>query len=234
MNDIEKRFFKKSAIYFLIAEILCFLAFYIAAFTLPHEVTAYAYYYLVEVVDFALPVFAAFTVYIAYSKLGVGGALIRAIVPSVTTLAYVFPYHAFAYAYEQMVITDVLLYSSIQAAFALVVAYVKIVALAFVMIFASRMRTKKHTLGKISSNPAFDLSIPLNFAIFASTAAMFVYKLAIEIYDTVVYITEYIETYVTSEIVYMVFRYIFLLILLLGVHFAVCKIKNKLANSTEA
>ena len=234
MNETEKSFFKKCAIYILLAELACFLAFYIAAFTIPHEVTAYAYYYIVEVVDFALPIFAAFAIYTVYLRDGIKWALIRTILPALATLAYVFPYHAFAYAYEQMVITDVLIYSSIQAAFAFAIAYLKMIALAFVIVFASRMVSKGHKPAKISSRPVFDLSAPLNLGIFAATAALFVYKLALEIYDTVVYITEYIGTYVTSEIIYMVFRYMFLLLLLLGVHFAVCKTKNRLAESVES
>ena len=234
MNEIEKSFYKKTAIYFSIAEILCFLAFYIAAFTLPHEITAYAYYYVVEIVDFVVPVFAAFVLYLVYERVGAVGALLRSIPLALTTVIYVFPYHAFAYAYEKMLFTDVLIYSSLQAAITLLFDFARILILTFAIILTVKLASRrKRKTDALDGSAPFDFSSPSCLGIFVATALLFIYKLVFEIYDTVVYITEYRGTYLMNEVIYMSFRYLFILALLLGTHYAVCKIKTRLKETIE-
>lgn len=74
----------------------------------------------------------------------------------------------------------------------------------------------------------FALSEPVTVGVFALCFIEFTYKLALEIYNAVSYIIDYAENYRNSEIIYMVFRFIFVLLMLLLTHYISCKIKNLL------
>ena len=75
-----------------------------------------------------------------------------------------------------------------------------------------------------------DLGNPVTAGLFSASAAMFVYKLVSEIIDTVSFINEVDGYYETGEIIYIVFRYFFLLAMLFVSHFAANYAKNKLLN----
>ncbi|MBR2432479.1 MAG: hypothetical protein IKB23_06130, partial [Clostridia bacterium] len=78
-----------------------------------------------------------------------------------------------------------------------------------------------------------DFGSPVTVGIFSASAAMFVYNIISEIVDTVSYIRDVDGFYETGEIIYIVFRYFFILLLLLASHFITTFAKNKLTKSSD-
>ena len=78
------------------------------------------------------------------------------------------------------------------------------------------------------------LKSPVVWLAVVSQIALIVAIFNPEITDTVKYFINYGDSYRLSEIAYITFRYLFLLLLALGAHFLVASIKNKVLKDASS
>ena len=236
MKINEKTLFKRTLILLSALYFLTFLVYHLLIRTIGGAVCAYAFFYFHEIIEFALPVIAALSLFATYTQSGSGRMLLRALPYALATVLFRFPYHAFEYAYEGIEIGGVMLFSALNALLSALVAYLETVVLCLLIrIVTERVAYKRGYSGReaLVAAPAFNLEIPINLGILSASGAMLVYKLVLEIIDTVTYFINYGSSYRIGEIAYMTFRYLFLLALALGVHFTVAVIKNKALRGKE-
>lgn len=238
MNINERSIFKKTVILLAVLNLAAFFIYHLTTYTVGGTVAAFIFYYFHEAVEFCLPLIAALSLYATYLKRGNGAALLRALPYSLTFLLFLFPYNAFTYAYEGIEIGGVMLFASLSALFSTVVIYIETVVLfLLISLVSARLSIKRGRgdgIGALDIAGPFDLDSPINCGILSAAGAMFIYKLVYEVIDTVNYLIDYSGTYLIGEIIYMVFRYIFLLILALGAHALLVLIKNKAQRCKES
>lgn len=236
MKINEKTLFKRTLILLAALYFLTFLIYHLFIRMIGGAVSAYAFFYFHEIIEFALPVIAALSLYATYTVGGSGLMLLRALPYALATVLFRFPYHAFEYAYEGIEIGGVMLFSALNALLSALVAYLETVVLCLLIrIVTERVAYKRGYSGReaLVAAPAFNLEIPINLGILSASGAMLVYKLVLEIIDTVTYFINYGSSYRIGEIAYMTFRYLFLLALALGVHFLTASIKNRVLKAEE-
>lgn len=237
MKINEKTLFKRTLILLAALYFLTFLVYHLLIRMIGGAVCAYAFFYFHEIIEFALPMIAALSLYATYMHRGSGLMLLRALPYSLATVLFRFPYHAFEYAYEGIEIGGVMLFSALNAILSCAVAYLQMIVLyLLIRIVAERMQRKTgeaNGVRIITRSAPFDLDSPINAGILAASGAMLVYKLVLEVIDTVNYFISYGASYRISEIAYMTFRYIFLLALALGAHLLVASIKNRVLKTEE-
>jgi len=132
-----------------------------------------------------------------------------------------------------MLIEDVIFYASLETLFVFALLYLETVILAFIMIAASRifLKRKKIPFSKsaiLSGNDPLDFSTPSVIGVFSGCILFFVYNLVREIIDTVDFIGYAEGIYETTEIIYMVAKYVFILGMLLISHFSAHRLKRNL------
>ena len=227
----EKEVFKKTAILLCAAWLLTFIVYHLMTYTVKGTFGAYFFFYWKEIFEFSLPVLAALSLYFTFVAFGRSRALLRALVYSLAYLLFIFPYYAFVYAYEGYEITGVLVYASINAFFDIIVMYIELIVLyLLISIVTGRAAMKRGIENErlvLKSASPLSLDAPLNLGIIAASSAMFIYKLTLEIIDTVSFFVSVGGSYVPSEIIYIAFRYIFILALLFAAYFIASFIKNR-------
>ena len=232
MKINEKRIFKISLISLAALNLLAFIVYHLTMITFPGSVSAYIFFYFSEIVDFIMPLFIATMLYAAYTVKGQAHALIRAIPYSLTTLLCKFPSYAYDYAYQKIEIDGVMFYSALYSLFDLLVTYLEVTVLFLLIMVVVKIYKNKKEISDTAEifvcTKPLDLEAPINLGIMASCVAMFIYKLVKEIIDNVTFFKRYIDTYSVEDIVYISFRYIYLLALLILSYIAITLIKNKL------
>lgn len=238
MSNSQNNTLKKTVTFLSLINFLAFLVYYVALYVFRHPVTLYIFYYLTELVSSLLPVLAATALFASYVKCGVNKSLLHALYFSMTWIINLFPYYAFEYAYQRLEIGAVLTFATIHTFFMIIVTYIEITVLFLLMIFVTE-KIAKRQVGYFDKSiilkeqrPA-DFGSPVTVGIFSASAAMFVYNIISEIVDTVSYIRDVDGFYETGEIIYIVFRYFFILLLLLASHFISTFAKNKLTKSSD-
>ena len=229
----ENRVVKKALLFLISANILTFLVYYTVFYLISNNAALYVFYYFTEILNTLLPLITATALFTSYAECGLNKCLLHALFYSLCWVPNLFPYYSFEYAYQGIEISAVLTFATIHTLFMVIVMYIEITVLFLLMIFVSEKiaRGKTSAQGesaKVKINPT-DFSNPKTLGIFSACAAMFVYNLVCEIIDTVSYIREVEGIYQTGEIVYILVRYIFILLLLIGCHFATVFAKNKLS-----
>lgn len=206
------------------ANILCFALYYLSAFITSNAAIQYTYFYFAEIAATVLPMVTAAAMLIAYAKRGINKAILYALPCVLTRILYLFPYCAFEYAYEGYEITSTLLFALLETFLTLIAIYIESTVLFLLMIFVTKIIAKAKGFERynfkeaLSEKEFFDFEKPLTAGIFSAACAVFVYNLALEIYDTVNFLISYSGTYRTSEIFYILFRYVFILAMLLISH----------------
>ena len=237
MKTNENTLFKRTFILIAALYFATFLIYHLLIRMIGGVASAYIFFYFNEIVEFTLPLIAAISLFATYVLRGSGAVLLRAIPYSLATILFRFPYHAFEYAYEGIEIGGVMLFSTLSAIFSAVIAYIQTVVLYLLIRIVVERAGRKNRLPSgapiLTAEKPFDLEAPINRGIIAASGAMLVYKLVLEITDTVTYLINYAGSYRVEEIAYMTFRYIFLLALALGAHFLVASIKNRALRSEE-
>ena len=235
MSISENKLVKKTAVFLAFINVLAFFVYYTALYVFRNQVTLYVFYYFNEIVSSLLPILAATSLFITHVKHGVNKSLLHALAYSLTWILNLFPYYAFEYAYQRLDIEAVLTFTTIHTLFMVFVVYIEITVLFLLMIFVTK-KIAKRRYGSFDKNIILEKSSPWDFGnpvtagIFSSSAAMFVYNLVNEIIDTVSYIRDVDGFYETGEIIYIVFRYFFLLAMLFVSHFAANYAKKNLLN----
>lgn len=233
MSISEKRIIKKTALFLSLINLIAFIIYYTAFYVFKNQLTLYVFYYFTELVNTLLPVLAATALFVTYVKCGVNKPLLYALWFSLTWVLNLFPYYAYEYAYQRLNIDAVLVFAALHTFFMVIVIYIEITVLFLLMIFVTEKIAKKK-YGSFDKDIILpqthfsDFGNPVTVGIFSASAAMFVYNLVCEIIDTVSYVRDVWGFYETVEIIYIVFRYFFILILLLSSHFVSVFAKNKL------
>lgn len=218
-----------------ITNIICFVLYYVSSFLNSSAVLIYAYVYFSEIAMIFLPqISAAFTLTV-YAKKGINKALLYAIFCSLCEVFYIFPHRAFEFAYEGYEITSTLILSLFETVLTVTVACIEIIVLLLLIIFVTKIIAKYKGILNFDFNAALSEKEPFNFdkpltaGIFSAACAVFVYSLVIEIIDTVSFLVNYSGTYRIGEILYILFRYVFILGLLIISHIITHYLKHRLS-----
>jgi len=231
---------KKNAFLILIGilsltNIMCFVLYYVSSFLTSSKVLIYVYVYFSEIAMTLLPLISAAFTLTVYAKRGINKALICAIPCSLCTILYTFPYRAFEFAYEGYEITATLLLALFEAVVAITVNCIEIIVLLLLIIFVTKIIAKSKAIPNFVFNAAlcekdpFDFDKPLTSGIFSAACAVFVYSLITEIIDTISFLVNYSGTYRIGEILYILFRYVFILGMLIISHTLTHYAKRRLA-----
>ncbi|MBE6645503.1 MAG: hypothetical protein E7612_09060 [Ruminococcaceae bacterium] len=231
----SKQYIKKGALIFALVNFLTFFVYYFCVYTLSNQFTLYFYFYFSELTEAVLPVAASCVLFVLSAKYNIKKTFLNSLFFSLTWILYFFPYYAFEYAYEMLDIYTVLAFSAIHTVFMTLVIYIEITILYLLMIFLTEKIAKRSGIPYrreeiLKKSNALDFSNPITVGVFSASAAVFVYNLTNEIIDTVSFLLDVEGAYESGEIIYIVFRYLFILALLMLSHFAAMLIKNKLSD----
>lgn len=220
------------------ANILRFLLYYISTYVTESAAMVYISSYFSEITYMLLPLVTVALIITPYAKCGVGKALLCAIPFSLTEILYLFPYRAFELAYSGYEITETILFSVFITLITVILNYIKAALLLFIIIFLTRIfaklqRVKKYSLeSALTDKDPFDFSKPLTKGIFGASLTVFAFAVISEIIDTVSFLYNYSGTYRTTEIIYMLFRYVFILGMLIISHVTAHYVKRKVAQKS--
>lgn len=224
---------------FSLTYILSFLLYYVSTYVSSSAAVYFISSYFGEITGIIISSVTVMLMFVAYCDAGWRRAVIRGTFYSLCTLLYSFPYYTFEHAVEGHEISAVLLFSMLESLLFLVLTFIKYLGLFFLMIFVMRIfGNRKISDGydirsSLYDRCAFDFSSPLSIGIFSSALAVFIYKLAFEIFDTVKFLLNYSESYTAGEILLMLFRYIFILAMLLISQYVAFFVKNIFIKKTE-
>ncbi len=242
MNINAKRVFRKTILTLLLLNLFSFLVYYVTTISLENTVTVYIKSYYAEIADALLPIYASVALYVIYSASGIRSALICAPLLSLSWVIYFFPYYAFDYALRGAYIDEVFYYSALASLISILIVLLKITIFFLCIAFFTRLWAKKIKLSKkkyaciLENRHVFDFSEPLTVGFFAAALLLFLYNLGFELYSTVTFIIDVTYSYsiiTTGEILYIAFRYVFILALLLLSHIGSYIVKNRLLQGSD-
>ncbi len=198
--------------WFIISAIAEFLIYYVLTISIRNFDLIYYYLYFIErFILLAIPVTAAaITLRRATSKLD---ALKMSAYIALTRLVVFIPFFYLEYVYG--------IYDSLEAVLLSLVSSLGAVIIYAVLIFAAYMLMRfvvDRRGGAEYPVRIFDFSSPATLSVLTVTLIIFVLNLAFEIYSTVLFFIENGTIYYINEIVLMVLSYVFLAVLLIGLH----------------
>lgn len=221
------------------AFILAFALYYLSGFIFESAALYYIHFFFKDALDAIFPIIALSLILPSFINRGYKGSLLSALVYSCVTLIYTFPAYIFEYAYAGYEIGDVLILSLLFSLLSYVTVYATIALLLILTVFVTKFCVKKKGKSNVNVKLAldkrfdlFDFSEPVSIGLIASSFAVFIYKLALEIYDTVLFLVNYSGTYTFGEIIYLLIRYIFILVVFICSYLASYKIKDVLSKKT--
>jgi hypothetical protein len=188
-----------------------FLIYYIFTLLIHDFDVIYYYLYFAErFILLAIPVVAA-AIMIRRTD-GYGEAVKMGIYISLTRLVLFIPFFYLEYVYGMFDSLEALLLSLLSSVAAALVYFLMIIlAYAIMRGVLKRGGTKYPT-------PLFDIGAPATRAVFLVSLLIFAINLAFEIYSTVLFIIENGTIYYVDEILLIFFSYVFLAVLLIGIH----------------
>lgn len=215
-----------------LVNVLSFLVYYFCVYVFSGDATAYALYFYSEVVKVILPIASATAVLISYARESVGKCLLRALIFTLPWLIYLFPFYAYEYAYQRLVIEAVISFATIHTAFMIAMLYLETVVISAIMIFAARLFLKKKKMpysriAILSGDDPLDFATPSVIAIFSGCSALFLYNLIKELIYTIDFIKVADGIYENADIIYMVIKYVFILGMLILSHFIAHRLKKR-------
>ena len=198
--------------WFALGALLEFLVYYLVSILINDFDIVYYYLYFVErFLLLCVPVAAA-AVIIRREKTWLGVIKASTYI-SLTRLIVFIPFFYIEFVYGIYDSLEAILLSLL-ASLAAVIIYVTVTLLAYMM-----MRYIIKSKGGASyPTPLFDLGATATKAVFSVSLVIFIINLALEIYSTVAFIIENGTIYYVDEILLVVFSYVFLAILLIGIH----------------
>ena len=198
--------------WFIGAAFVEFLIYYVVSLFV-HDFDTYYYYlyFLERFILLAIPVAAA--AIMQRREKTRSGALKLAAQISFTRLVAFFPFFYVEYVYGPYDSIEAVLIALLSSLGAVVIYFVLCVAAYALMRYVARR-------GGGAKYPArmLDLDSAATRSVFAVSLAIFIINLAVEIYSTVLFFIENGTIYYTNEIILMVCSYVFLAVLLLGIH----------------
>ena len=198
--------------WFALGALLEFLVYYLVSILINDFDIVYYYLYFVErFLLLCVPVAAA-AVIVRREKTW-SGAIKASTYISLTRLIVFIPFFYIEFVYGIYDSLEAILLSLL-ASTAAVIIYVIVTLLAFALM---RYIIKRRG-GATYPTPVLDVGKPATFSVFAVSLIIFVINLIFEIYSTVIFIIENGTIYYVDEILLVVFSYVFLAILLIGIH----------------
>ncbi len=217
--------------------------------------------YLEQIIHWIAPIFSAVLLTHRYANFGTKKTVFSAIRLSAANLVYTIPFYYLvamsegAYSTQALIwsvgtslvyclilfICSLILFLVIKTAVCFFVAKEEINTLppkkkkeqAKQLLKENFKKANSYLSANFSESRALDFTSPATLGVFFASLLTFVFYLGVEIANTAAYLNEAAGTYRPEEIAYMLFRYIFLLIMLFLSH-AVCNsIKNKSRYITE-
>lgn len=233
MTKAKNRAELKLSLLLIFTYIFSFSLYCISNFLFPNEFLAYTLYFIKNAISSMFPIIALVLILPAYSERKVKGALISAIKFSLIPILYSFPAYAFEYAYAGYTIDFVLLLSLGSTILSSITVYAELLLLLLLFVFVFKNCEKKKGASDLNiknalaeENSAFNFSSSATLGFLSSAGAIFIYNIAREIYDTVIFLINYEGTYSTNEIVYIMYRYIYILLIFVISHYSACYAKN--------
>ena len=179
------------------------------------------------ITETVLPLLAAVAMLAAYAECETyKRPLIHNLIYSASWLLPLFLERFSEYSFSGYEVGYALMISLIWGVLASIMIYAEHTVLFFIIIFATRIFANKCCGGfsgikeYVHSDTAFDFSNPVTVGIFSAAAALFFYNLGTEIANTVSFILTSSGIYTAGEILYLVFRYVLILALLIFSHLA--------------
>lgn len=225
MTDLNKKrglAFSVSAL----AYVLCFLLYYLSTFIFESTALSYAFFFYKDALEAIFPIFILALVLPSFIKNGFKGALLPALILSSAELLYTLPAHLFEYAYAGYEIGSVVLFSFLFSLLSYVTVYATVLLLLILFLSVTKLSANKKSKSDRNAKPALDTKIDLfdfsnsfSLGLVSACAAIFIYKLALEIYDTVLFLVNYSGTYTVGEIIYLTARYLFILFTFIASYF---------------
>ena len=233
---MAKRFFKY-LLRFSGINLAAFLIYYISSYIIMNETVEYVRYFVSEAIDFAFPVVTAALLAMAFAERGFRFIWL-AIATAIARLVFLYPWLYLEFVVNQSLLTDEALLVSLPISLALAfVELLVVIFLVFIIYMVSdrlAMRRGRDFSDAIATARApFDFSSEFTVGIFVSGMIIFAVKLALEIIDTVDFLTTYAENYQIGEIIYISISFIMILVQLLITQAAVLKIKQIKENSSK-
>ena len=207
----EKKRGKRVIPRFIGAALIEFLLYYVLSLLIyDFDVIYYYLYFFERFILLAVPVVAAA---IMVRRCGTRGEVIKTCACiSLCRLVVFIPFFYLEYVYGMFDSLEALLLSLLSSLAAVIVYFGVTLAIYAVMkAIISKGGAKFPT-------PLFDLSANATKAVFLVSLVIFIINLAFEIYSTVLFIIENGTIYYIDEIVLIFFSYVFLAVLLLGIH----------------
>ena len=213
--------------------LVSFLTYYLTTYVFAGTVSVYVFYFYTEIVRIIIPIASAVAIFVTYAKESAGKCFLHSLYCTLPWLISLFPFYAYEYAYQGLVIETVISFAALHTLFMVAVLYLENLILGLIMIAASRflLSIKKVPYTKsaiLCGNDPLDFSTPSSVGLFAGCSLLFLYNLIREIVDTVQFIGYADGIYEPFEIIYIVIKYVFILGTLLASYFAAHKLERSL------
>ncbi len=225
------------------------------------ESTVLAINYIQETISLMLPPVAAVCTLYLYSRFGLRRSLTELMYISLTSLIYTLPYYYLIGISGGLDSIESLMFALLVSIVYCLIFYLHVflLFLAAKSVFKRNLvkemiaelpplsqknitEEERKRLGekaislfgeRLGEGSAFDLSVPITSAIFTASLIEFILYLAKELYSAVTYLISYAGDYRASEILTMVFSFIFILIMLFATQFACNFIKIFLTSTSK-
>ena len=216
----EKKRGKRVIPWFIGAALVEFLLYYVLSLLIyDFDVIYYYLYFFERFILLAVPVVAAA---IMIRRCGTRGEVIKTgACVSLSRLVVFIPFFYLEYVYGMFDSLEALVLSLLSSLAGVIVYFGVTLAIYAIMKAIINKGGAKYP------TPLFDLSANATKAVFLVSLVIFIINLAFEIYSTVIFIIENGTIYYIDEIVLVFFSYVFLAVLLLGIHMIGVVVLNK-------
>lgn len=220
---------KNSVLSFLFVRLGLFLLTFIPVYVLELEEIpqAYSYFtmYTTEIADWFLPCVSAILL-LCGSVGDIKSTLLYTLPLTLTNLIYSIPYYyLIGIVYNLDSIESISLSIGVSVLY-LVIFHLHTLLLYFISKYLLLKKNNGDAIAMQESGRAFDLSYPLTLSIFSISAIQFLIHLIGELWDAISYFVEYLGDYRTDDIIYMVFRFLFVLAMMFVSHAVCFKVKK--------
>ena len=211
-----------------------FLLYYLSTYIIYFSPFSYISFYFSELVSSIMPIIISVALLFVYAAGGLKKSFLFALIFVSPRIFYLFPYYSFEYAYLGYVTGEVFLLALIETVFSVIILYLTVMLLLLLIVFTSSKFAKTafsdiESFKKLFSETSlFDFSAPVTVGVFLASFAVFFKNIVFEIIDTVNFFISYIDTFQIGEILYIIFRFVFILITLFISHALAYLEKNKL------
>lgn len=216
-----------------------FFIVYVANYLLDSAFLVYFSMFTSEFLNSAFPIAAAALSVVIYSKATAPYAFAIAAAVVASRAAYFYPLAYLDCVAAGYVTAEALLLAILNTLLSLLVIYLEVMLISTLIVFLTTkiaMAKDKKRRGPILSEELsvkepLDFSHPAAVAHFSGACVIFLISLVTEIVSTVKFLIDFSGTYRASEIVYMSFRYVFILITLILSHILAFFVKNVWLNN---